>query len=93
MSTHITRGLGVAAAAVGLAIAATAGAAAAPASAGRLAPAPTAYVLSNGGPPGSNSPGVVTPISTITNKPGKAIAALDHRDHAGRQDRLRQQRR
>ena len=54
--------------AVGLAIAATAGAAAAPASAGRLARAPTAYVLSNGGPPGSNSQGIVTPISTITNK-------------------------
>ena len=77
MNIHITRGLGVAAAAtaLGLAIPVTAAAAAAPASAGRLARAPTAYVLSKGGQAGSNSPGIVTPISTVTNKPGKAIPA------------------
>src|ERR1017187_9200014 len=78
MNVHITRGLGVAAAAVtaaGLAIPVTAAAAAGPASAGRLAGPPTAYVLSQGGPSGPNSPGIATPISTVTNKPGKAIPA------------------
>jgi hypothetical protein len=58
--------------AVGLAVPITAAAAVVPASAGRLARAPTAYVLSRGGPPGSARPGMVTPISTATNTPGKA---------------------
>jgi len=59
--------------AAGLAFLVTAAAPTTPAYGGMHAPA--TYVLSEGGPAGSDSPGTVTPIKTATNTPGKAITA------------------